>query len=149
MSDSSSEFAHAAFASAQSAHPALPPGVQPGIEIPGHEFPSAVYLTIFGAFAWMLLIAWFAFAAPDGTNLDLLMVTVLGLMFFGIPLAMHHTTVRHTIDVPLTVRRFEAEPFQTYTGPMPAWQAWVEVALIPVALAFAATLFGLVYRLAG
>lgn len=149
MSDSTSEIAQAAFVSAPSQHPVLPPGVQPGIEIPGQEFPSAVYLTIFGAFAWMLLVAWFAFAAPDGTNLDLMMVTVLGLMFFGIPLAIHHTTVRHTIEVPLTVRRFEAEPFQTYTGPMPAWQAWAEVALIPVALAFAATLFGAVYWLVG
>ena len=145
MSSSTLDIARTSAAGAQAP---LPPGVETGIEIPGHEFPSAVYLTIFGAFAWMLLVAWLAFAAADGTNLDLMMVTVLGLMFFGIPLAIHHTTVRHTIEVPLSVRRFEAEPFQTYTGPMPARQAWVEVALIPVALAFAATLFGAVYWLA-
>ncbi len=146
MAGSTAEIAQLPMAPAQSA---LPPGVQRGIEIPGQEFPSAVYLTILGAFAWMLFVAWFAFAAPDGTNLDLMMVTVLGLMFFGIPLVIHHTTVRHTIKEPLTVRRFESQPFQTYTGPMPAWQAWAEVALIPVALAFAATLFGIVYWLVG
>lgn len=117
------------------------------IEIPGHEFPTVVYLSIIGAFAWMLAIAWIAFASADGTDLDLGMVTMLALMFFGIPLAMHHTSLRSTHEVPMRVRQFMRTSFDTYTGTMPAAQAWIEVAIIPVALALAATVFGLVYIL--
>jgi hypothetical protein len=118
------------------------------IDIPGHEFPSAVYITILGAFAWMLVVAWLAFSSPEGTDLDLGVATVLAFMFFGIPLAIHRTSMRRTGETPLSVRRFRSAPFDTFTGPMPAWQAWMEVALIPVALATAATLFGYVYAFA-
>lgn len=119
------------------------------IEMPGHEFPTSVYLSIIGAFAWMLATAWLAFSAADGTDLDLGMVTVLTLMFFGIPLAMHHTSVRSASDVPKSMRQFMHASVDTYTGEMPARQAWLEVVMIPVALALAATLIGTVYVLAG
>jgi hypothetical protein len=115
------------------------------VELPGHEFPIAIYASIIGAFAWMLFVAWVAFSAADGTDLDLLIATVLGIVFFGIPIAMHHTSLRSTSDAAASMRQFMDSAFDTFTGPMPARQAWLEVALIPVALAIAATLFGIVY----
>jgi hypothetical protein len=38
---------------------------------------------------------------------------------------------------------------ETATGSLPAWRAWIEVLLIPVALAIAATLIGAAYLAAG
>jgi hypothetical protein len=42
---------------------------------PGGEFPAGVYMSVIGAFVWMIGMAWVAFASRDGTDLDLLVVT--------------------------------------------------------------------------
>ncbi len=134
---------------AAKASPAAPSS-QPGraaLHMPGYELPAAVYMTIIGAFAWMFAIAWIAFGAPDGTDLDLGMAGVLGVVFFAIPLAIHHTAFGRTHDRQTSMKQFMAAPFQTFTGAMPARQAWFEVAIIPVGLAVAATLFGAVFLL--
>jgi len=119
------------------------------LELPGSELPTAVYLSIIGAYTWMLAVAWIAFASPEDTDLDLAIVTVLAVIFFGVPLAIIHTAVGQGAGTLAPLRRFLLRPFDTYTVTMPAAQAWIEVAIIPVALALAATLFGLVYVLVG
>jgi hypothetical protein len=115
--------------------------------MPGSEFPKAIYFSVAGAFAWMLGAAWLAFGTSAGTGLDLAMATVLALVFLGIPTAMHHTAAtRHPCE-PKPMAGFLASQVDTCTGPMPGHQAWLEVALIPIALALAATLIGGVYAL--
>jgi hypothetical protein len=113
--------------------------------MPGEEFPAGVYFSVIGAFAWMIGIAWLAFASRDGLDLDLTMVTVLAQVFFGIPLAMHHTATRSARLLPARMAGFLNSHVDTWTGEMPAGQAWLEVLLIPAALAVAATLIGSVY----
>ncbi|MFA5897966.1 MAG: hypothetical protein WC829_02515 [Hyphomicrobium sp.] len=115
------------------------------ISLPGHELPTAVYASVIGAFAWMLAVAWLVFSSPGGTNLDLGIVSVLALMFFAIPLAMHHTSLHSTRQSTTSLHQFLRTSFDSYTGAMPAAQAWIEVAIIPVGLALAATLIGIVY----
>jgi hypothetical protein len=117
--------------------------------MPGSEFPGVVYASVIGAFAWMITTAWLAFAAPDDTDLDLTMVTVLAIVFFIIPLAMHHSAVKRCAPAHLRTSDFLKSQVDTATGPMPARQAWLEVMLIPVALAIAATLIGGVYVFVG
>jgi len=116
---------------------------------PGYEFPKAVYITVIGAFAWMFAIAWVAFGSADGTDLDLGIASVLAIVSLAIPLAIHHTAFRRTHEGQTPLHKFMAVPFDTFTGDMPARQAWLEVALIPVALAVAATLFGAAFLLSG
>jgi hypothetical protein len=115
--------------------------------MPGSEFPSILYISIAGAFAWMLGAAWLAFGTSAGTDLDLAMVTVLGIVFIGIPAAMHHTAGTRFQWTPKRMAGFLSTHVDTWTGPMPAKQAYLEVMLIPTALAVAATLIGGVYML--
>ena len=111
----------------------------------GSEFPTAIYFSVAGAFAWMLGAAWLAFGTNAGTDLDLAMVTVLALVFLGIPTIMHHTAATRYRSVPKPIAGFLSSQVDTATGWMPARQAWLEVMLIPLALALAATLIGGVY----
>jgi hypothetical protein len=115
--------------------------------MPGSEFPTVVYLSVAAAFAWMLGAAWLAFGTNIGTDLDLTMVTVLGTVFLAIPAAMHHTAATRYSFAPKPMAGFLSSQVDTATGWMPAGQAWLEVMLIPAALALAATLIGGVYLL--
>jgi len=116
--------------------------------LPGAEFPTALYVSVAGAFAWMFGFSWLAFGVGGGgVGLDLTMVTVLATVFLTIPLAMYHTASTRFPSVPKRMAAFLQSPIDTYTGPMPPGQAWLEVLLIPGALALAATLIGTVYML--
>jgi len=133
--------------------PAAPPAGEEGAEtrvfvMPGAELPGAVYITVVVAFAWMLAMAWLAFSSSDGIDLDLGIATGLALMFLIVPLAIHHTATHVVHKAGMSVRTFLEGPFDTFTGKMPARQAWLEVAMIPVSLAIAATLIGIVFLLA-
>jgi len=117
--------------------------------MPGGEFPTAIYVSVAGAFAWMLGAAWLAFGTTTGTNLDLAMITVLGTVFLGMPAAMHHTAATRYPSASPRMADFLSSQVDTATGVMPGRQAWLEVMLIPAALAIAATLIGGVYMLGG
>jgi hypothetical protein len=116
--------------------------------LPGSEFPAGLYLVIFLAYGWMLGAAWYAFGQDTGTDLLLAMATVLAVVFFAIPMAMRKTA-RPRIAAPQRSTagrlRIATAHIETATGAMPAWHAWLEVLLIPVALAAAATLIGAAY----
>jgi hypothetical protein len=45
--------------------------------------------------------------------------------------------------------KFLKSEVDTFTGPMPAKQAWIEIMIIPLALAAAATLIGAAHVLVG
>jgi hypothetical protein len=117
--------------------------------MPGDEFPHGVYIAVFAAYLWMIGTAWADFAAPNGVDLDLMMVTVLAAVFFGIPLALYHTARTRLVSARPPMSEFLNSQVDTFTGPMPAKQAWIEIMLIPLALAAAATLIGGVHVLVG
>ena len=117
--------------------------------LPGDEFPGGVYIGVFAAYCWMIGMAWADFAAPGGTELDLMMVTVLAAVFFAIPFALHHTASRLLVSAHPRMSDFLESQVDTFTGPMPAKEAWIEIMLIPVALAVAATLIGGAHLLVG
>ena len=94
----------------------------------------------------MIAAAWLAFGR-ETTDLDLLMVSVLAAVFLAIPFALHHTAASRFAWSPKRMDGFLSTRVDTWTGDMPASQAWLEVLLIPGALALAATLIGGVYLL--
>jgi len=111
----------------------------------GEEFPPAVYESVIIAFAWMLAAAWLAFGGLVGTDLDLIVVTVLCTIFLTLPIVMYRTNAVPSQMRQLDLKHFLSSRFETATGSLPAGEAWLQVALIPVALAAAATLIGVVY----
>jgi hypothetical protein len=117
--------------------------------LPGSELPSAIYLLIIAAYGWMLGAAWYAFGSEAGTDWVLTMATVLTLVVFGIVLAMRKTAKPLLPKPPRneTAKRLQVATahMETATGSLPAWHAWLEVLLIPMALAAAATLIGAAY----
>jgi hypothetical protein len=113
--------------------------------VPGDEFPAAVYRTIVFAFARMMLAAWLAFSGAAGTDLDLAIATVLCTVFLGIPFIMRRTAW-HWLKRPHRISKpFLESRIAIATGTISGAEAWLQVILIPVALAVAATLIGGVF----
>jgi hypothetical protein len=114
-------------------------------ELPGGELPRAVYETVLAAFAWMLLAAWIAFGTAREADFTLAFASLVFFVFFAI-LAFLSVTVRHHMRASEeTVSHFLHADVDTATGPMSGRAAWIEIAVIPVALALAATLIGMVH----
>jgi hypothetical protein len=117
--------------------------------IPGAEFPVAVYRTIIVAFAWMLAAAWLAFGGTIGTDLDLTVASVLCLVFLALPIIMYRTSCKSLQKAPLAPKHFLSSRVEVATGPLSGGEAWLQVILIPFALALAATVIGGVYGWVG
>ncbi|WP_295557084.1 hypothetical protein [uncultured Hyphomicrobium sp.] len=114
-------------------------------EIPGGELPRAVYRTVGAAFAWMMLAAWLAFGTAREADFTLAFASLLFLVFFGVLLFIV-TTARHHMTAPReTLDHFLQSDVDTASGPLPGRAAWIEIAVIPLALALAATAIGLVF----
>lgn len=113
--------------------------------IPGDEFPAALYRTVVFAFVWMMLAAWLAFGGAAGTDLDLAIATVLCTVFLGIPIVLYRTACNRVQRTNLNSKRFLQSRVGIATGTISGTEAWLEIILIPVALALAATLIGGVF----
>jgi hypothetical protein len=111
--------------------------------VPGDEFPTAVYRSIVIAFAWMMVVAWLAFGRTSGTDLDLAAATVLFVVFLALPIIMYRTTANRVGHEPqLAAQRFWSSRVDIATGTLSRREAWLEVLMIPIALALAATFIG-------
>jgi hypothetical protein len=111
--------------------------------VPGGEFPTFVYISVLAAFGWIMLASWLAFADNTDAVLALGIASVLALVFFALPIVMRHTAVAFSHRKPHSPREFLSAPFETATGPLSGASAWLQVLIIPLALALAATLFGI------
>jgi hypothetical protein len=109
--------------------------------------PATVYIFVIAAYSWMLGAAWYAFDRDTDTGLVLGIASVLAVVFFGILVAMRKTAAPRLPKSRQTAQglRIVTARVETATGTLPAWEAWIEVLLIPFALAIAATLIGAVY----
>ena len=113
--------------------------------IPGDEFPAAVYRTVVFAFVWMMLAAWLAFGGATGTDLDLAIATVLCMVFLSIPIVLYRTARNRLQRTNQNSKQFLESHVDIATGTITGTEAWLEVILIPVVLALAATLIGGVF----
>jgi hypothetical protein len=115
--------------------------------IPGDEFPAAVYRTVVFAFVWMMLVAWLAFGGTAGTNLDLAIATLLCMVFLGIPILLRWTARNRLKRTNQNFKQFLKSRVDIATGTISGTEAWLEVILIPIALALACTLIAGVFAL--
>ena len=118
-------------------------------ELPGREFPRAVFLSVAVAYAWMMLAAWVAFGRGIEPDFELGFASLILVIGLGLPFLIFRTARRHMPWDKLTTAAFLSGNVDTATGPMPGRQAWAEVLIITAALALAATLIGIVYVLDG
>lgn len=133
-----------------SATPAGPPPSASGEEeprsgygsVPGAEFPASVYLTILFAYVWMLLSAWMAFGGDGEEDLILTFATILVVIIVALPALLTRMAAAQSPG-----RRALPDTVSTATGTLPMSEACVQVLLLPIILAFAATAFGLTYVL--
>jgi hypothetical protein len=130
------------------ARPAIAPDTQEPRSgygsVPGAEFPAFVYMSVLAAFAWILLASWLAFARGADADLALAVAIVLGIVFFALPIIVRRVAVAHSRPEREPAEDFLSAPVETATGPLPGASAWLQVLLIPLALALAATLIGAV-----
>lgn len=115
--------------------------------VPGAELPTFVYVSVVVAFAWIMLAAWLAFAGHMDADLVLGIGVVLAIVFFGVPIIIRRVAVAHARNRPEVKGDFLTAPVDIATGPLTGRSAWLQVVLIPMALALAATLIGGAYLL--
>jgi hypothetical protein len=67
-------------------------------------------------------------------------------MYFGLPYLMNRTATRHGAEKrkPQSISDFLAGDFDTLTGRVSGWSAFVQYAFLPVALAFGALAIGII-----
>ena len=112
--------------------------------------PIVVKIVI-GAVLWFLAVTWFAFAAKGGVDVDLTVVTLFFAIFFTLFLLLASFRLndprwptRHT-----SLRQFLNSNVGLATGEERGRDVLIEIALVPVTLAFAATLIGLAWVIFG
>ena len=113
--------------------------------VPGVEFPVAVYLSVVAAFAWILLASWLAFGADTEADLGLAVATLLGIVFFALPILLYRTATRRFHAQRQRLDDFLCSPVDTATGKLTGAQAWLQILVIPLVLAFAAIVIGAVH----
>jgi hypothetical protein len=114
-------------------------------ELPGGELPSAVYRSVAIAFIWGALAAWLAFGRARGVDFDLSIGLIIFIMAAALPWIIRKTASHHISAEKTEVRPFLNSDVDTATGPLSGRQIWIQILIIPAALALAATLLGMVY----
>ena len=100
-----------------------------------------------GAALWFIVMAWLDFARGGEIDYLLVIVTLFFVMFFGLFLLTASYSL-HDPRWPLrdtSFREFLRAKVGTATGTMRGRDVLIEIALVPVSLAFAATVIGLVW----
>jgi hypothetical protein len=107
----------------------------------------AVIGIVLGAVVWFVLITWVSFARGRGIDFDLVIATLFFAFFFGLFLvAAFVTTKDPRWRLPhASFREFLRSQVGTETGKMRGRDALIEIAIVPVSLALAATVIGIVW----
>jgi hypothetical protein len=113
--------------------------------VPDAEFPKAVYLSVVAAFGFILLASWAAFGGGADADLSLGFATVLAVVFFALPIIMHRTAAARSADEPTALDDFLHSRVDTATCSLTGAEAWLQILIIPLVLAFAAVAIGAVY----
>lgn len=117
----------------------------------GAVHPVAIEVGLAAAI-WFIAVSWLSFAWDREVDVNLAVVTLFFVIFFTLFLL----TASHAIDDPRWPSK--AESFVSFLrddsiaidrGTMKGCDVFIEVTLIPVALAFAATLIGLAWVIFG
>jgi hypothetical protein len=110
--------------------------------------PRFVYVSIFAVSAWMLVAMWAAFGGSEHTAFLLVIVTLFAAFFsilFSLPAIVGRARKKKSHEQEQGVDEFLATPVDTATERLSGAQAWIQIMIVPAAVAIAATLIGIVY----
>ena len=94
-------------------------------------------------FAGLMAASWLFFDRSDEIGVDLLIGTVLFTAMLGLPVLLGRMVARRTR--PHARRPTVHNPHvEIHTGTLSSGEAWLQILLIPLAMAFAAVAIGLV-----
>ncbi len=112
--------------------------------------PIVVKIAI-GAVLWFLAVTWLAFAAKGGVDVDLTVVTLFFAIFFTLFLLLASFSVNDPRwpTKQTSLREFLNSNVGLATGDERGRDVLIEIALVPIALAFGATLIGLAWVIFG
>lgn len=110
----------------------------------GTEVHGAVYLVAGLAYSWVLFVAWFAFG-NDNAILNLSIVTVIFAVFMGVAGLAYGVAHAHLHKKLPSWDEFVGSKISVATGVISGWEAGLQIMIIPLALAVAATIFGIMY----
>jgi hypothetical protein len=111
----------------------------------GVELPAGIYRTIVAAYAWMLLVAWLDFSRTVEASWLASVVIVIGIVFFSIPFLLRRTNRALTRVSQPGLEEFLRSDLETATGRLPGREAYLQIVMIPLFLALAATAFGTIW----
>lgn len=113
-------------------------------QVPGEELPAVIYISVLLSFASLLAAAWLLFDRGGEIGLDLIMASVLFVVMLGLPLLLGRMVARQTGAHAGRPGGAPATHVETYTGRLSSGEAWLQILLIPLAMALAAIALGLV-----
>jgi hypothetical protein len=122
-------------------------GEEPGFRKPQTSVHPAAIAIALAAALWFIAVTWVSFARGVETDWDLVVVTLFFVFFFGLFLLTASLGLKDPRwrQRDTSFREFLKSEVGTATGPMSGRDVLLEIAVIPVSLAFAATVIGLIW----
>lgn len=107
-----------------------------------------VFKWAIGIYGGMMLGIWLLFGTNLETGISLMICTVYGAMYFGVPVVMARIAAK---AAPLveegSLGRFLRGDFETADGSLSGWSALILVVLIPAAIGFGLIAMGIILKL--
>jgi len=118
----------------------------------GHNRPPALSLPMgvlslgIAGYVGVLCAFWVTFGGDMETAYILAVVSLFGLVYFGLPYLMRRTAITHGAERERrqSISDFLHGDFDTLTGRITGWSAFMQYAFLPVALAFGALAIGII-----
>ncbi len=111
--------------------------------VPGTELPGFVYRSVAWICVAALLVVWVAFGRSAHIGYLLVIITLVLGAALGLPAVLAHMGKRRTQSEKL--EDFLSSNVDTATERLTGAQAWIQILIIPVSLAIATILIGIVY----
>ena len=138
---------HRSFSESADSQRVTDDGEEPGLRKPETGVHPAAIGIALAATLWFIAVTWVSFARGAEVDWDLVVVTLFFVFFFGLFLF----TATYALKDPrwrqrdTSLREFLRSEVGTATGPMSGRDVMLEIAVMPLSLALAATLIGVVW----
>ena len=138
---------HRSFSDSADSQPAPDDGEKPGPrKTQTGVHPAAIGVAL-AATLWFIAVTWVSFARGTEVDWDLVVVTLFFIFFFGLFLFTATYALKDTRwrQRDTSFREFLRSEVGTATGPMRGRDVMLEIAVMPLSLALAATLIGVIW----